>query len=77
LPAHGISREVEAGTLALIRITEGHHVTLPTSVMVRRARIYSPAVLAFLSVLSRMYEVAVPPLETLDVIKADKKAPAV
>jgi DNA-binding transcriptional LysR family regulator len=64
LPVHGISREVEAGTLTLIRITEGHRVTLPTSVMVRRARIYSPAVLAFLKVLESMYEVNVPPLET-------------
>lgn len=70
LPVHGITREIEAGTLALIRITEGHQVTLPTSVMVRRARIYSPAVLAFLGVLESMYEVSVPPLKTADVAEA-------
>jgi hypothetical protein len=38
--------------------------------MVRRARIYSPAVLAFLGVLESMYEVSVPPLKTADVAEA-------
>lgn len=65
LPVHGITREVDTGTLALIRITEGHKVTLPTSVMVHRARIYSPAVLAFLEVLERIYGVSIAPLEAI------------
>ena len=63
LPVNGITREVDTGSLALIRITEGHQVTLPTSVMVHRARIYSPAVLAFLGVLERKYGVSIAPLE--------------
>ena len=63
LPVHGITREVDTGTLALIRITEGHQVTLPTSVMVHRARIYGPAVLAFLEVLERIYGVSIAPLD--------------
>ena len=73
LPVHGISREIDIGTLALIRITEGHQVTLSTSVMVHRARIYSPAVLAFLGVLERMYGVSIAPLETANTIVPNLK----
>jgi DNA-binding transcriptional LysR family regulator len=62
LPRNGILREMELGTLAMIRIREGSRVTLGTSVMVRRAHSYSPAVLAFLEVLARTFEVEIPVL---------------
>jgi DNA-binding transcriptional LysR family regulator len=55
LPIHGIAREVEEGSLALVKVKEGHRVTLPSAVMVRRSRVYGPAVLAFLDVLASMY----------------------
>lgn len=55
LPVHGVAREVEEGSLALVQLQEGHRVTLPSSVMVRRSRVYGPAVLAFLDVLASLY----------------------
>jgi DNA-binding transcriptional LysR family regulator len=55
LPVHGVAREVEEGSLALVQLQEGHRVTLPSSVMVRRSRVYGPAVLAFLDVLGSLY----------------------
>ena len=64
LPVHGITREVETGALALARIQEGHQVALPTSVMVRRGRLYSPAMRAFLKTLARKYAVTMPSLES-------------
>ena len=64
LPVHGISREVETGALALTRIQEGHQVALPTSVMVRRGRLYSPAMRAFLGTLARRYATAIPSLKS-------------
>jgi DNA-binding transcriptional LysR family regulator len=62
VPRNGVHRELELGTLALIRIREGSRVTLGTSVIVRRAQGYSPAVLAFLEVLARTFEVELPML---------------
>lgn len=63
LPVHGISREVETGALATANIREGHRVALPTSVMVRRGRVYSPSMRAFLSTLARLYAADIPSLE--------------
>ena len=62
LPRNGISEELEMGTLSLIRLDEGHRVTLPTAAMVRRVQVYSPTVLAFLEVLARSFEVEIPAL---------------
>jgi DNA-binding transcriptional LysR family regulator len=62
LPHNGIHQELELRTLSLIRLQGGHRVTLPTAVMVRRAQVYSPAVLAFLEVLARSFEVEIPVL---------------
>ena len=56
LPRSGVRHEVERGSLCLIPLTEGHQVSLPTAVMVRRAQHYSPAVLAFMDVLREMYD---------------------
>ena len=64
LPVHGIAREVETGALARARIEEGHEVALPTSVMVRRGRLYSPAMKAFLGTLARRYAAPIPSLES-------------
>ena len=55
LPRSGVRHELERGSLCLIPLKEGHLVSLPTAVMVRRAQHYSPAVLAFLDVLQDMY----------------------
>ena len=55
LPRSGVRHELERGSLCLIPLTEGHQVSLPTAVMVRRAQRYSPAVLAFMDVLTEMY----------------------
>ena len=54
-PRSGVRHELERGSLRLIPLTEGHQVSLPTAVMVRRAQHYSPAVLAFMDVLREMY----------------------
>lgn len=62
LPRHSIDRELKLGALAMIRIREGIQVTLGTAVMVRRTQDYSPAVLAFLAVLARTFEVEIPVL---------------
>lgn len=64
LPAHGVTREVDTGALALARIQEGYKVSLPTSVMVRRGRLYSPAMQAFLGTLARRYATTIPSIET-------------
>jgi DNA-binding transcriptional LysR family regulator len=64
LPVHSITREVETGALAQARIEEGHEVALPTSVMVRRGRLYSPAMKAFLGTLARRYAATIPSLES-------------
>lgn len=63
LPLNGISQERKWGTLALIRLQGGHRVTLPTAVMVRRVRVYSPSVLAFLKVLAENFQVDIPALD--------------
>ncbi len=60
LPRHGIERELELGTLALIDIREGTRVTLGTCAMVKRTHAYSPPVLAFLDILGRSFEVDIP-----------------
>ncbi len=56
LPRSGIKRELEAGSLALVPLTEGHRVVLPTSVMLRRSATYGPPTLAFMAVLADMYD---------------------
>ena len=56
LPRSGVRHELERGSLCLIPLKEGHLVSLPTAVMVRRAQHYSPTVLAFLNVLHDMYD---------------------
>ena len=61
LPAHSIEEEVRAGRLTLIVLQEDHRVTLPTAVIVRRARPSTPAVMAFLEVLATLYNVPLPP----------------
>lgn len=60
LPRSGVRHELERGSLSLIPIKEGHSVSLPTSVMVRRAQHYSPSVLAFLEVMQNMFGTKIP-----------------
>ena len=60
LPRSGVRHELERGSLRLIPIKEGHSVSLPTSVMVRRAQHYSPSVLAFLEVMQHMFGTKIP-----------------
>lgn len=55
LPRGAMEQEMRLGSLSIVPLTEGHKVTLPTAVMVRRARHYSTPVLAFLKVLEDMY----------------------
>jgi len=55
LPYNSLHRELELGTLAHVRLLEGHRVTLPTAVMVRRASSYSAIVTAFLDQLRELY----------------------
>ena len=55
LPYNSLHRELELGTLAHARLEEGHRVTLPTSVMVRRASSYGAIVTAFLDLLQELY----------------------
>ena len=55
LPYNSLHRELELGTLAHARLEEGYRVTLPTSVMVRRASSYGAIVTAFLDLLQELY----------------------
>ena len=58
LPFNSIQRELQMGTLAQVRLEEGHRITLPTAVMVRRASSYGPLVTAFLDLLRSLYGTA-------------------
>ena len=60
LPRSAVRQELENGSLAIIPLTEGHRVVLPTCVMVRRAQHYSTTVLAFLALLGETYGVDIP-----------------
>ncbi len=55
LPHNALRREIALGTLTLVELREGHHVTLPTAVMVRRAARYGAIVRAFLELLDELY----------------------
>ncbi len=55
LPYNSIQRELQSRTLALVKLEEGHRITLPTAVMVRRASSYGPLVMAFLELLQHLY----------------------
>ena len=55
LPRSAVRHELELGSLRLINLKEGHLVSLPTAVMIRRAQHYSPPVLAFLGILEEIY----------------------
>ena len=55
LPYNSLHRELDMGTLAHVRLREGHQVTLPTAVMVRKAGSYSAIVTAFLDMLAELY----------------------
>ena len=55
LPRSGIRKELESRALTVIPLTEGHRVTLPTCVLVRRAQHYSPTLVAFLRLLEEVY----------------------
>jgi DNA-binding transcriptional LysR family regulator len=55
LPFHAIERELALGTLAQVEVEEGHRITLPTAVMVRRAATYGAIVTAFLALLAELY----------------------
>lgn len=67
LPRSSVRHELERGSLSLVPLKEGHLVSLPTAVMVRRAQHYSPALLAFMNVLRDMYGADISPLEGKDV----------
>ncbi len=60
LPKNSMRRELEVGTLAMIKLTEGQQVKLPTSVIVRRSKNYAPAVIAFLGLLQQIYDADMP-----------------
>jgi len=53
LPASSIESDVRRGTLAAVPLTEGHQVTLPTSVMVRKSNRGNPLIETFLDVATR------------------------
>ena len=55
LPYNALQRELQLGTLAQVRLIEGHRITLPTAVMVRRAASYGAIVTAFLDLLAELY----------------------
>lgn len=57
LPRNSLRRELEARTLATVRIKEGHDVVLPTSVMVRREAAHGAIVQTFLDLLLGIFDV--------------------
>lgn len=60
LPLGAIERELRQKSLVHITLTGAHRVVLPTCVLIRRAQHYSPATMAFLRVLSEMYNTKLP-----------------
>ena len=60
LPYNSLHRELEQGSLAHVQLREGHRVTLPTAVMVRRASSYGAIVTAFLDLLHELYPASKP-----------------
>jgi DNA-binding transcriptional LysR family regulator len=66
LPRSGVRQELERDTIRLIPLSEGYNVTLPTAVLIRRAKEYSPSVIAFLRVLKQIYGAEVPMLVGLE-----------
>ena len=60
LPRSSIHHELERGSLSVVPLREGHSVSLPTAVMVRRAQHYGAGVQAFLDVLHDMYGADIP-----------------
>jgi DNA-binding transcriptional LysR family regulator len=69
LPRSSVKHELERGSLCLIPLKEGHLVSLPTSVMVRRAQYYSPGLMAFMYVLRDMYGADISMLEGKELAK--------
>jgi DNA-binding transcriptional LysR family regulator len=59
LPVNSMKRELEMGMLAIIKLAAGHQVKLPTSVIIRKSKIYAPAVIAFLELLKDIYNVEI------------------
>ena len=55
LPRNSLRRELEARTLATVRLREGHDVVLPTSVMVRREAAHGAIVQTFLDLLFSIF----------------------
>ena len=60
LPVNSMKRELEMGMLSIIDLDDGHKVKLPTSVILRKSKIYAPAVIAFLELLKNIYNVQIP-----------------
>ena len=57
LPRSAVPGELESGVLAMIHLTGGQRVHLPTYVLLRRGRQYGSNVLAFLTLLGEIYGV--------------------
>jgi len=55
LPLNALSRELELGTLSMVKLQEDHRITLPTGVMVRKAASYGAIVTAFIELLAELY----------------------
>lgn len=55
LPRSAVKHELERNSLALVPLTEGHIVSLPTAIMIRKEAQYLPATLAFIEVLKDIY----------------------
>ena len=55
LPRSAVKHELERNSLALVPLTEGHLVSLPTAIMIRKEAQYLPATLAIIDVLKDIY----------------------
>ncbi len=75
LPKNSLKKDLEMGTLAVIGLTEGKEVSLPTSAMVRRSKNYAPAVVAFLEVLQKIYDAPMPFLQGYTTWEASAQQP--
>jgi DNA-binding transcriptional LysR family regulator len=63
LPLGAIERELHQKSLVHVPLTGAHRVVLPTCVLIRRAQHYSPATIAFLKILSDLYNAKIPLLK--------------
>ena len=69
LPRSGVGQGLANGALTVIPLTGGERVTLPTCLLIRRAKHYSDPVAAFLGLLKATYNADIDALVGISQVK--------